>query len=300
VMRRIWRLVFVATSLGFMLWVLVWQWRQIRGLHWDARPSLLLLAVVLLVAMFFLDALGWHLVLRALGARANALANIRTWMLSSLGRYMPGAVWGFVGRIAMSTEQGIPATTAVLALYLETLAMCAGAFTVGLPAAILAADFPLQPRMAVLAVALVLLLLQPRTLALLRYIPGKIGHVFANAKLPSAMRVFALYLYYTGFWAAFGFVFVVFIASLQTVPLQAVLPLGGSMGLSFALGFVAVFAPGGLGVRESALYFLMLPYLPPSACLLIAIGSRLWIMAGEAISLLLALCLWHFRSQPGR
>ncbi len=294
-MPRYWRWVFVALALACMLWLLLAQWNEIRHLEWELHPGLMLLASLALVALFFLDALGWHLILRALGADTDARSSIRTWLLSSLGRYLPGAVWGYVGRIAMSTEQGIPAATTVLALYLETLLLCGAAISAGLPAVALAMDFPLGGGTVVLLAVLLALLMHPRLLGLMRYLPGAIGRAFAAAALPSARRMFAVYLYYVLFWAAFGGAFLAFVAALQPIPEGAALPIAASMGLSFAAGLVAVFAPGGIGVRESALYLLLLPYMPAPACLLVAIGSRIWIMAGEAISVALVMAFFRTR-----
>lgn len=295
-MLAAWRWVFIALGIACMTMLVAVHWQQIRQLEWDLRPELMLLAMIGLVLLFFVDALGWHLILRSLGVRIGPRANIRIWLLSSLGRYIPGAIWAYVGRVAMCAEQGIPPRVTVLGLYLETVMLCAGALTAGLPALVLATDLAFEPVLAVLGAGLLLLMVHPRVAGLLRHLPGKIGRAFAATELPRAARMYGLYFYYVGMWVAFGMVFVVFVAALQTIPAGAVLPIGASMGLSFALGFIAVFAPGGIGVRESALYLLLIPYLPAPACAVIAIGSRLWIMVGEVLSVALTLTLFAPRS----
>ena len=120
-MRSLWKWAYVAVSLAFMLWLLIAQWNDIRHVDWEIRSALMAAVMVALVMLFFLSALGWHLILRSLGVDTDARTSIRTWLLSSLGRYLPGGVWGYVSRITMGVEQGIPAATVGLALYFKTL-----------------------------------------------------------------------------------------------------------------------------------------------------------------------------------
>ena len=288
-MRSLWKWAYVAVSLAFMLWLLIAQWNDIRHVDWEIRSALMAAVMVALVMLFFLSALGWHLILRSLRVDTDARTSIRTWLLSSLGRYLPGGVWGYVSRITMGVEQGIPAATVGLALYLETLVLCAGAITAGIPAVVLAAGLPIEWHSVALLIVLLTAMMHPRALALLRFLPGKIGRAFAATTLPSTGQLVLVYFYYVVFWVAYGVVFVGFVAALQQLPPGSALPIGASMGLSFAVGLVAIFAPGGIGVRESVLYLLLVPYLSPAASLLIAVSSRMWIVTGEAIAVGLTL-----------
>jgi len=302
VTRPTWKSVFFLVALAFMAALLFDQGGRIRELHLSVRPGPLAVATLLLVGLFFLDALGWHLILRSLGARPSPRASIRIWLLSSLARYVPGGVWGYVSRAAFCREQGIALPTSALSLYLETLMLCAGALAAGFPAIVSAVGFPLDLRSALLLWILLGLLMHPAILALLRYLPGKVGLAFAEAKLPKVPQILALYVYYAAFWSAFGLVFLIFVRAIVPTPPSAWLPVAASMGMSFAIGFVVIFAPGGIGVREPALYLLLRPYLPEPACLLIAISSRFWIMLGEALSLALAVTLLRdppLSSKPG-
>ncbi len=60
--------------------------------------------------------------------------------------------------------------------------------------------------------------------------------------------------------------------------------------LSWSIGFVVVIAPAGFGVRESALVLLLAPFLPPAVAASLALLSRLWWMAVEA--LLIGVSIW--------
>lgn len=274
-----------------MIGVLLEQWDRIRSLDLHVRPGLMALALTALIALFFLDAYGWHLIIRALGIKSQAAQSIRTWMVSSLARYLPGGVWGYLSRAALCSEQGIPLASSSLGLYLETLLVITSSLAVGFPALLYVSGLAINP-LAALAIWLCLsLLIHPRIIALSRYLPGRPGRLLKSVTLPSVRRIFLLYLYYLGFWVIFGLVFVCFVLSICPLPILAWVPVGASLSLSFLLGFIAVFSPSGIGVRESALYLLLLPYMPHAASLLISVTSRFWMMLGEGVSVALAVTL---------
>jgi uncharacterized membrane protein YbhN (UPF0104 family) len=66
---------------------------------------------------------------------------------------------------------------------------------------------------------------------------------------------------------------------------------------AYLLGFLALFAPGGLGVREGALAVLLAPQIGPGLAGVIAVGSRLWMTLLELTQLIpLAFGLGRLRS----
>ena len=54
-----------------------------------------------------------------------------------------------------------------------------------------------------------------------------------------------------------------------------------SFGLAWTIGFLVIFAPGGIGVREGILVLLLDQIMPTGAALLVAGLGRLWWMSGE-------------------
>ena len=299
--RRHWRIVVVLLSLACMVWLLISQWSKIRDLDLDVRPGMMILALVALILLFFLDAYGWHLIMRSLGHAPEPRTSIRIWMVSSLTRYLPGGIWGYLSRAAMCTEHGVPLVATSLGLYLETVLLMASALAAGFPALLSATGSPIDQGTAAMLWMVLALFIHPKVLAWTRHLPGMPGRLLAVAPFPKQVHMLGLFLYYLVFWAAFGGVFLCFVLALHPLAPASWLPVGASISMSFLIGFIAVFIPGGIGVRESAMYLLLLPHMPPAACLLISITSRLWIMAGEAISVGVAVTLVtrQPRDQPG-
>jgi hypothetical protein len=57
------------------------------------------------------------------------------------------------------------------------------------------------------------------------------------------------------------------------------------------LGLLALFAPGGIGVREGVFYVLLTPYLGSGGALALSVASRLELTVTEAVAGLGALAL---------
>ncbi len=75
-------------------------------------------------------------------------------------------------------------------------------------------------------------------------------------------------------WSAFG--------ALPPVSWSAAV--GGFAGAYF-LGYAAVFAPAGVGVREGALAVLLAPWTGPAEAAVLAVIARLWMTVGEMVPL---------------
>ena len=278
----------VALGLGYMGFLTANLWSRVQDLDFHLQAGPLVVSVILLIGLFLLDAYGWLRILAVMEHKPPIIENIRIWLLSSVARYLPGGIWSYVSRADMTRRQGIDLASISVALYLETLLLAASSLVIGLPALIIAGGYVPSWWQILSFSVLTMLAFHPESLRLLRYLPGKIGRSFSKVSLPSFRDMIALYVYYLLFWCLFGITFILFVNMLHPLPPRQWLPVGSSIGLSFFAGFVMVFVPGGIGVRESVLYVLLEPLITAPAALVVSVGSRVWIMAGEGLSLALA------------
>lgn len=295
---RKFHLTIILLSLGFMATVLATQWNKIQSLEWSLQPELLILSLLAIVAIFFLDAYGWHLILRTLGVEIPASRSITIWLTSSLSRYIPGVVWSYASRVSLAKIEGVGTALSGLSLYLETFLLMASSLAVGLPALFMVVGLPINPISALLVLTGFGFLLHPSVISRLKLLPGKAGRIFSGLQPPRLRLMLALYLYYILFWALFGAAFLCFVSSLYPLPPENWIPVGASIAMGFFAGFIFVFFPGGIGIRESALYLLLSPLLPTTANVLVVVGSRAWVMFGEVLSLAMVLLARHSASNP--
>lgn len=239
-------------------------------------------ATLLLISHYIFDGAVFTYLVRQVSGRVSLLEALRIFFVANLGKYLPGKVWVVVGKTYWLNRRGVEKGTAVSTVSLElALNVAAGAF-VSIP--ILGWLLPFHPlwtrvSLAALLIPLLLGVWSPARRLLVRVAPSFDTPVSARA----GRRAF---LAYTCSWLLFGLAFWLLVRTVYPVPLDR-LPLAiGSIGASWLAGFLVILAPGGLGVRESLLLVLLKSWLPLEIATVVAIASRLWMIAGEFLVLL--------------
>jgi hypothetical protein len=287
-MKQVLRWTVVALCLVFFVLAARQHAEALTALPASIDAGWLLLSVVVLVPLFFLDALGWSLLLRVMRLRLPHWQAIRIWLFASVARYVPGVIWSYAGRAALAKAQGIAPTDCARSMLLEVLLMAMSA---------LIATAPLWDSYVMWNPAMLLLLALTSGLLVAVVARSAVGRRLFTAVGVRALvndapaGLASLLCFYLGFWWLMAGAFVLFAkALLPTLALscQQTMLLGLSFPLSFFIGFITVIAPGGLGVREVSLYGLLLAILPPAEALLLSVSSRLWLMAAEAVAVAVA------------
>lgn len=278
-----------------MLNLLYQQSHKISELHLNLSAPLLLSGISAVTILFILNAYGWVLILRILDYHPSTFRAIRIWMVSSIVRYIPGGVWSYISRAEQIHHEKVNLATFSVSLWLETIFVASSSLAVGFPALLQASGLKLSPWYMVGMFFLLSLGVHPKILSLLSFIPGRIGLAFSKVKLPNVMHIFAIYCYYCLFWFLFGAVFVYVVNMITPLDYRSWLPVGSSLALGFFAGFIVLFIPSGIGVREATLYYLLIPHMSENQAMVIAISSRLWIMTGEVLSLLLIEILFRIK-----
>lgn len=270
--------------------------QELADYSWSLDISSLLLAFGLTMVVQFLTPLTWGFVLwRCLQARLAWRESLVIWYLSQVSKYLPGGVWNYVSRVYLCTEQGIPPSKAVLSMILEiVLILLAQATTV-----LLTLPFWMDGARGSLWVLLILplgaILLQPRifngVLAIVARKSGFQDPPQVNLGLGTVAAILGIY---TLGAIMVGISFFFFASSLYPLPLELLPRIAGIINLSLIVGFLAPFAPYGLGVREGLLTLLLSLYVPPPVAAVIALASRLWYTFAELVGLLIAWLLRHF------
>lgn len=179
---------------------------------------------------------------------------------SDLAKYLPGGIWHFVGRAGYYRSQNLPAVSIGQVILKENLWMIVSA---GFSGSMLLVAGYLQAVSSAGVIALLAVIWW-----LVIYLWGR--HV-------SPIRItFIIGLQFVT-WLLVGLSFSVIVPidySTDTVILSA-----GAFTISWLIGFITLFAPGGIGVREAILVALMLPLLSATDSGVFAITHRiLWII----------------------
>ena len=282
----------LAVVAGFFVATLAARWNDVISLNWRLEPGLFVLATVLLALSYVLVAWLWGLALhRAAGTRLAAGARI--WFLSNLARYVPGNVWSYVGAVELARREGVARRTTLSVMAITQVLSVGVALLTGLP--VLLAERARLGRPALLGVVVVLVaaalaaIFRRRLLGLAR---RRLPDFDPADVTPSAGTVALLTVGYAAYWVVTGLAFAALVASLYPLALTDIPVVVAAYAAAYAVGFLALLTPAGLGVREGVLVVALAPVLPAGPALVVALISRLWMMlvelAGAAVAHLVA------------
>jgi len=289
--RRIWRILqFAAGALlvGIAVRSIVvnWQSLQSQPIEWQLSPILIVSSVLVVFASYAVLIEAWRRVVLSMGEQLAFLVAVRIWFLASLGKYVPGKVWAIAGAAVLAQRAGVdPAVAVAGALVLQVLALASGAAVVALTArdAFQSLGQGAEPiAAAVLLVCLAgvaALTSQPWLDRIARLLPASWPALRA---IPPGM-VAAAFTANVVAWLGYGFALLLLARGLLPDLGLSLLQLVGVFTCSYLAGFLALFAPGGLGPRESV-FLLMLAGdigLKPAAAL--ALASRLLLTGTEVL-----------------
>lgn len=241
---RVTRLLFTPVAILFLLYF-GWQSRsELMTLFASARPAHLLIAILAWSMMNLLGPLLATVVFRGLGYDIGYSEAARIHIKNLPARYLPGGIWHTVGRIVDYRRTGIENRDLATFVFLESILGLAIALVIG--GSLIGWFRGLQGWGMVVtagaATGLVITLLLP-FLGRLRapdYVTGRTIPAYV-----AAVTIVALS------WCVAAGGFSAFVLAFPDLsPVASPLELAGVYLVSWAVGFVAVFAPQGIGVFE--------------------------------------------------
>ncbi|MGW8227849.1 MAG: lysylphosphatidylglycerol synthase transmembrane domain-containing protein [Gammaproteobacteria bacterium] len=259
----------------------------------DINYVLLFISYIVLLFVFITDALGWHLILKCLTCNARFSSTLPIWFYSAFSRYIPGVIWPYAVRIKLSSDAGIDKYIITNSMLLENAFLALTAIITGIPLAFKTLGFTttlvitIVPLAALIAAKLFLHKIPNQN-----KVPEMINKLIKNLQQTRVEDIFKLTIFYSLFWMVFSATFGLFcVAITNSASLQQHLfYVSACFPVSFFIGFIATISPGGLGIRESALYSLLVLFIEPTDAVLIAIASRIWIVSAEiSVGIMLAL-----------
>lgn len=250
----------------------------------DVRPGIVTASAVTLLAGFAVTARLWGRMVHELGGPdPGAWGSFRIVMTANLGRYLPGKVWQMAGLALLSKRAGISATLGTGAGVVGQAFHLTGALVVGsgaMAAVAVDAGWGVRTGLGLLVLA-----------ALAASVPGAVHTGFRvayrlvgldplTAPRPNPWFGPRWIGLHTAVWCVYGVAFWLLTLGLglHVDPTMAV-PV---FSAAYLLGYLALFAPAGIGIREGVLIALLRPSLG-AAAVGVAVLARLWMTVVELL-----------------
>lgn len=284
ILKRVLTVVVVSIVFYFLITNLVKNWQKIPfdSLHFHSLN--LIISYVFLFLNFLIFVEGWRNIMIKFG-HSISFKNA-FWIISSsqIAKYVPGGIWFALGRVYLGKSRNLKEENVALSVVVET----GLTFLVGILLFLLSVSFVSQKIFAnflyvIPIFFLFLIVLYPPILNRVINFALQILKK-PNIKITiSYSQILKLSIYFFGLWIAqiIGFYFL--INAIYPMPISKIFTLSAAYTLSWMTGFVVIFAPGGLGVREGMMTLLLLPILPAPLAIAISFIARIWITLFEIV-----------------
>ena len=286
-LKQAWVAIFLVAGLGYIAYYFH-ELAPRATLTTRLSPGYLLLAVALQIANLLSYAQTWRAVLATVSVgRLTLTQSLTQIVLIGIGKYLPGKIWGMVARGAHGRHHGIDGEATLLATYYEQATLLHAAVLV---CAAMIAWLYGQHWLAVAGTASLFLgpVLLTGMWRMIAWLARRIRRMASPprllARLPLRSYVL-LTLAYAWIWLLSGAVLAVLYLACFNRPLTAemlgTLTLANTAGIT--AGFFALFAPGGIGVREAVTGALLTQHMSLADAALLSVVYRLWLVAWDLV-----------------
>src|SRR6266540_3660897 len=255
------------------------QWSEYGHVISHARWGWVLASVPLAIIGMSSFGLIWRRVIMALGASVRRRDVFVWYQLGQLGKYLPGGLWPVLGRSELAVRGGLNRQIAYnsVALSMGATYLC-GALVSGL-----LLPFVLLTEGSIGTSAWVFVIIP---LGLLFGLAERVLGKSAEQQVPPWSASVVLVARHAPPWLLNGVA--TWLIALTFDPHASFVTMMFAGILSWVVGFVVIFVPGGIGVREASFTAIASVSMPSQIAATVAIVSRLVFMVADATGALAA------------
>lgn len=227
----------------------------------------------------------FHYITKINGCSISYGKALTAYLLSILGKYIPGKVFLLAARLTYYKEENAPLSKVTVCFFIENICTLLGAAMLFILSLFF---FPNEllgnyKWLTILLIAAFFICIHPKIINAALKVIGKIfkKDLEIPMKYPQILKVVLMFI---GNWLIVGFGFFMLVRSVNpAVGWNEMLFCAGVYGISAIMGILAIFAPSGLGVREGLILAGLMLIMPESDAAVISVISRLWQTVAELI-----------------
>lgn len=301
--RKVISLLIGLTIIAFLL-SYVWKyWDTLRATHLVLRLDMVFLSFFLGLISFVIYSIAWYVLIQSENSSIRFVESNYMLAKGNLGKYIPGRVWQFVGRLYFFSNMGFPRGKIVMIAILEQYLLLVSAFVIFVTCFLaspgLFEAFHTPNLRYILTVGLIvgLVSLHPKNILFWTRLLAKFTHKpFFEVSLPfrRLLTVISLYLIY---WMITGLSLLFLARGGVSIPSNFILYIAGVNAIAYVVGYLSLVTPNGLGIREGILSYLLETVLFKGFGAMLSIASRLMLIACEIGYYFIAFVLYRFRER---
>jgi len=292
----------IAATAFFFYRTLSSNWQKIQAYEFSLNYFYVVLGITFLIIAVAFSGYLWGQVLIALtGKPVSLVFAIQTHIYAWLLKYIPGKTGLVLGKIALGTREGFGKKTVLISTVYENIFLVIASFISSVPFLGLLFYSEVSSNLtlflpALLVIPMIVFIYPP---VFYRFV--NLGLKFVKKKplekefFLSTKQIIKLNLMYLLPRILNGIGFVLLIKSFVTINTSMYLGLSTTFIFSSIIGLLSFLTPGGVGVREAVMALLLGSYFSPEISVMIAVVSRLFVIIGDVVLLLVNFGLKYFR-----
>ncbi len=278
------RAALLLVALGFAVWGLVSQWPQVHSALTELAWYDVVGAALAVIAALGFQMLAWRALLADLGSPLPPGPAVRVNFLGQLGKYVPGAVWAVAGQVSLAQDFRVPKRrSGAASLVSMAVTLVVGLIVAGITLPLASAGALRDYWWVLICIPLLLVGLWPRVtkfgldLALRLVKRPPLDRALTLGGMGRAVGWTALA------WVCYGLHAWLLVGDIAGKSLHILLLSAGGYALAWAVGFLLIPFPGGIGPREVALIAVLSPVMPQGPALVVALVSRVVMTVGDLL-----------------
>jgi hypothetical protein len=298
---RILGFLLTALGIGYFIYVTVKNSASLPSLQWNFRTySGVIVGVLLYTFGMGIAGYAWYLLLRSVKEPLSIVRSLTIHALAAIGKYIPGNVGQYIGRVALARRAGLQIPGVMLTLIIEAAWTILVAIVVGACVFVTVGDNRISVgRVAVwqFAVLAAVVVTAPfvGVLIIRDWRPGPIKRLLGTEDLamPGFGAFCACFVLYMVLFLLMGVIMKVLGRQLFNVTAGSVWLLIGVNAIAWVVGFITPGSPGGIGVREAVLVASLAPIYGSGTAVGLSIALRVVTTLSDGLAFVIALVVNH-------
>jgi uncharacterized membrane protein YbhN (UPF0104 family) len=299
VLRLVGQIGLVAACLGLTGYAVTRQWTDVARVIGQLSGWSLLAAALLAMAGIWFSFLSWRALLADFGSAVPLTGAMRIFFVGQLGKYVPGKVWPILAQMRLGRAHRIPGRTSAAAAAIVTLiTLGAGLLVTAITLPVLGANALSRYWWTLLALPLALLVLWP---PVLNGLLARLMRLARREPMPQPLTgagVARAVGWALVMWLCYGVHLWILLGASQPLTPGLLIRSIGAFAGSWAIGFLLLLAPAGLGPREVALIVMLGGAVAQPVALVAALISRLLLTMADIAWPAIALAVDRRRPSP--
>lgn len=295
------KLLVVAIIVFYVVRNVTGNWHEVVKYNWSFHLGWFSLSLVAHLVTFVLFSQVWCFLMTGFGFKVRLRHAFKIGYLSNLGRYIPGKIWPVFGMAYLAKQINISEEVSVTSWIIALMFALPSAFLATLVGFMLSPNLMSQQlhdtvgggiyvlAIITMIVSLLLILMPSKLFPIANFFLKLMKRSPIEFELKRSIAI-KVYFGYLVCWCMYGVSFWLLLKSIIPESGIGIIEASAAFILAYQVGYLAFFAPGGIGVRELVLTIIFGPYVG-AASAGIAIAARLWNLTVEIIAALLSLSI---------